>query len=126
MDSIVIWREGVCLADDIETPHERVMEMARGATLGEFAGLISNARYLAMIAGGKATWILDGSVPLAVFAQQWKAPRLLLAPETPLLALAKPEGAPHFEFRYWSQANPERVFAALQRGEPLPDRWNTP
>lgn len=120
---VVVWREGVCMGDDVDTPHERAFEVAPDATISDLAFLISNVCYLAQIFGNEATWILDGAAPVAVFAQQWTAPRWLVVPETPVLALAMPGGAPHFEFRYWVQSDPNRVFEALRDGKPLPDRY---
>ena len=78
--------------------------------------------YLASIIGGQATWIVEGTRPLAVVAQQWTAPRWLVSPELPATSLAKSGGAPDFEVLYWCQVDPERVFECLRTGAPLPDR----
>ena len=122
--SLTVWRESVCLADDCAAPHELRPCLPPAISLGQVADRLLVERYLASIAGGKATWILEAARrPLAVFAQQWSHPRFLVAPARALMDLVDPALTPHLQFRYWCQADPERVFECLRRGEPLPDRY---
>lgn len=83
--------------------------------------------YLAAIAGGRATWILETGAqtarPLAVLAQQWWHPRFLVEPDAAAATYIQRDAAPHLYLRYWCQVDPARVFGCLQRGEPLPDRY---
>jgi len=60
--------------------------------------------------------------PLAVVAQQWAAPRWLVAPELPVATLRRPGGRPDLEVLYWCQVDPDRVYECLAAGAPLPDR----
>ena len=39
-----------------------------------------------------------------------------------MAAVRRPSGPPDLQLRYWAQADPERVYACLRDGEPLPDR----
>jgi len=120
--SLVVWRDSVCLADDYDAPHEMKMEVSLDTPLDFWLAQLVSRSYLASIAGNKATWILEGRSAVAVVAQQWSAPRFLVWPQEPLAHLLDANAKPHFEFRYWSQADPDLVFQCLQRGEPLPDR----
>lgn len=92
------------------------------ATLDQLAGCAAERVGLPTIHGGKATWILEAGVPLAVFAQQWEHPRLLLPPETPVASLPGIEAKPGVHFRYWCQVDPDEVFECLRDGRTLPDR----
>lgn len=121
---IVIWRDSVAMGDDIDAPHERIVDVPDDASIGTIVADLANGAYLASIAGGRATWIVDGTRPLAVVAQQWDVPRWLVAPDAPAAPLRRPDGSPDFHVRYWLQVDPERVFAALERGTPLPDRYD--
>jgi hypothetical protein len=75
-------RESVCAGDDIDAPHTRRFAVAAGASLAEAISEIVVAGYLAPIAGGKATWIVETGKPVAVVAQQWKSPKFLVGPAT--------------------------------------------
>lgn len=73
--------------------------------------------------GGLATWIVEGKRPVAVLAQQWSEARWLVDSEVHVTALRRETGRANFEVRYWCQVNPERVYACLRAGEPLPNRY---
>lgn len=121
--TVVIWRDSVAMGDDVDAPHEWVMPAAADASVGAVVGAMLRAPYLASIAGGRATWIVEGAEPVAVVAQQWAAPRWLVAPEQPVRALRRPDGRPDLRVRYWCQADPERAYECLRTGAPLPDRY---
>jgi hypothetical protein len=120
---IVIWRDSVAMGDDVDAPHEWAMPATLDTTLAEVVGQLLDARYPASIIGGHATWFLEGDRPLAVLAQQWDAPRWLVAPGTTVTTVRRPSGPPDLQLRYCAQADPERVYACLRDGEPLPDRY---
>jgi hypothetical protein len=120
--AVVIWRDSVAMGDDIEAPHEWVVPVAEDAPIGAVVEEMLRVSYLASIAGGRATWIVEGAQPLAVVAQQWTAPRWLADPELPVSILRRPDGRPDLQIRYWCQADPDRVFDTLRTGAPLPDR----
>ena len=127
---LAITRDRVCLGDDSFATHTLGAVLSPGDSLRRFSEWILGEPYLAGIAGGEATWILEGNAPLAVFAQQWDEPRFLVSPDLPLVSFLEREGDPHVDFcvhfRYWLQVDPELVFACLQRGELPPDRWMPP
>ena len=124
---LTVWRDSVCMADDCDAPHELVLPVVDDESLRGVVGGLLKASYLAAIAGGRATWILETggqeARPLAVLAQQWRHPRFLVEPDAAVTAYVGPSTVPHLYLKYWCQVNPERVFGCLQRGEPLPDRY---
>lgn len=121
--SVVIWRDSVAMGDDADAPHEWAAPVAADASIGAVVAAMLRASYLASIAGGHATWIVEGVEPLAVVAQQWSVPRWLVPPELPAATLARPDQRPGLQIRYWCQVDPNRVFACLRTGAPLPDRY---
>ena len=118
-----VWRDSVCLADDCDAPHELILSLPSDASLDYVADQILRRSYLASIAGGRATWILEAQRPLAVFAQQWSQPRFLLSPDVRLASIVDLAATPHLRFRYWCQVDPDIVFDCLQQGQPLPDMY---
>src|SRR5580765_2603986 len=76
-------RDSVCVADDTEAPHAKRFAFQPKDTLTEALSAIVEARYLANVARGKATWIVEAAgKPLAVVAQQWRSPKFLIKPTT--------------------------------------------
>lgn len=116
-------RDSVAAGDDAES-HERAVDLRADATVGEFLDLIRSAGYLASIAGGRATWLVEvggaGGRCVGVVAQEWEAPRLTVPAATPIASLLA--GAT-VHFRYWCQADPEAVFEAVAAGRELPGRY---
>ena len=125
-NQLIIWRDSVCAGDDCDAPHELVLPI-RDKSLRSVTNCLLGAQYLASIAGGRATWILqaDGEEgrPLAVLAQQWSEPRFLVEADSDVSTYIQRDANPHLYLRYWCQADSERVFECLQRGEPLPDQY---
>jgi hypothetical protein len=123
--SITVDRDSVCAGDDFES-HERSFAAPLNAPVPELIQLAINACVLAEIAGGNATWIVEAGgydgKPIAVVAQQWKEPRLLV-PETATAEGIFDGHKPKLFFKYWSQANPDAVFDALASNRPLPNRY---
>ena len=118
-------RDSVCAGDDCES-HERPFAIAPEATVAEVIDAALGACALASISGGNATWIVraggyDGT-PIAVVAQQWSAPRLLVSGTQTAGQLFSAREKAIF-FRYWCQADPEAVHEALANGNPLPARY---
>ncbi len=118
-------RDSVCAGDDCES-HERPFAASLGALMPELIQLATNACKLAGIAGGNATWIVEaggyGGKPIAVIAQQWEEPRLLVPNSTTVESLFAHHKTKLF-FKYWCQANPDAVFNALATNTPLPNRY---
>jgi len=76
-------RDSVCAGDDCES-HDRIFAAPLHATVADLVDLATAVCPLASISGGLATWVVEaggyGGRPLAVIAQQWPAPRWLVAP----------------------------------------------
>ena len=121
--SVIIWRDSVAMGDDIDAPHEWAVPLPADATVANLVTKILRKGYLARIAGGLATWIVEGRQPVAVLAQQWREPRWLVDSDMPVTALCRGAGRANFEIRYWCQVDPDRVYACLRDGKPLPDRY---
>lgn len=124
MPLVYLQRDSVCMGDDVDAPHDDSIEVA-DSTVATIAQGIVSAQYLAMIDGGKATWILRtraNGEPLAVIAQQWASPRLL--DDAPKNAVPNQQtGKLQVYVEYYCQADPNLVYDALQSGKPLPDRY---
>ncbi|HMF45084.1 MAG TPA: hypothetical protein VKE29_00290 [Candidatus Udaeobacter sp.] len=125
-NQLLVWRDSVSAGDDCDAPHELVLPL-RDESLRSFASRLLGESYLASIASGRATWILQtdrqAGRSLAVVAQQWSQPRFLVDPESPVSSYIQRDSTPHLYFRYWCQVDPERVARCLQHGEPLPDKY---
>ena len=93
-------RDSVCAGDDVDAPHAARFTVGPDATLAGALFTILNARYLAAIAGGRATWTVESHRQLAVVAQQWKGPRFLIDPETPIANCITPGDSESLHFRY--------------------------
>jgi len=117
-------RDSVCAGDDIDAPHAKRFAFGGKATLAEAVSAIIGTGYLATIAGGEATWIVEAAgEPLAVVAQQWASPKFLIDPATPVNDCVAPDVPRALFFRYWCQVEPAVVFECLRMGQPLPDRY---
>lgn len=119
---IVIWRDSVAAGDDVDAPHELKIASHGDESLDSLVTRIIQAKYLASIVGGKATWILkSGERALAVVAQQWPAPSFLVPADVSARSYLS-GGECDLEFVYWCQVDPARVFDCLATGKPWPDR----
>ena len=121
---LIVWRDSVCAGDDCDAPHELKLAV-QDETLRDVVSELLRKGYLASIAGGKATWILQASRPLAVLAQQWEQPRFLVDAEAAVGRYISRGQRPDLRLRYWCQADPDRVFECLRDGRPLPDRYGS-
>ena len=75
-----ISRDSVAAGDDVES-HDMVIEVDERRNLATFIQLLRRDGYLPRISGGQATWIaLAGrrGRALAVTAEQWKLPELVV------------------------------------------------
>jgi hypothetical protein len=108
MSHIHLTRDSVAAGDDIGAPHRKRISVAASAALAEVIAKVGSLGYLAEIAGGKATWVVEASVPLAVMAQQWSEPVILPA------GLALTDIPTELHFRYLAQEDPAQVVAELR------------
>ena len=108
MPHLQITRDSVAAGDDLDAPHRKRITVAAGASLSEVLAEVRRLGYLARISGGKATWVVEASAPLAVVAQQWEAPEILPAG-------AALTGLPsELHFRYLEQEDPVKVVASFR------------
>ena len=119
-------RDSVCAGDDIES-HDLPFTAPPHAPVSELIRLATNACGLPGISGDKATWIVkaggrDGK-PIAVVAQQWGEPRLLVPGTTTVQSIFGEHKLILF-FMYWCQANPDTVSNALMSNSPLPSPYD--
>ncbi|MEV4758931.1 hypothetical protein AB0J86_28080 [Micromonospora sp. NPDC049559] len=106
---------GSVAAGDDALPHAQTIELSPETALADVVAHLRDRHFLAVIAGGKATWILVADRPLAVVAQQWEQPRFLVDPSRPIGSFAV-EGRVALMFRYWKQHDPDHVFEELAAG----------
>jgi hypothetical protein len=122
---LAVDRDSVAAGDDCESHRAEVVVEAT-CTVTELVAAARRACPLAGIQGGKATWIVDvgGAVreAIAVVAEQWLEPKLLIASTTNAATLFT-DREPAVFFRYWCQADPDAVFTALRDGRALPSRY---
>jgi hypothetical protein len=108
-------RGSVAAGDDV-LPHARSIDVPPETPLSDVVAGLLERRFLAMIAGGRATWILVADRPLAVVAQQWDEPRFLVDASGPISSFGDDGGRVSLMFRYWMQHDPDHVFAELAAG----------
>lgn len=119
-----IERDSVCAGDDVDAPHEARIAVRKESSLAAVLRVIQKRSYLAGIAGGRATWIVESDRPLAVMAQQWTSPRFLIDPATRIADCMKRDSTQGLFFRYWCQVDLRLVYSCLRAGAPLPDQYD--
>lgn len=113
--NLYVTRESVAAGDDVDAPHVREFALERAASLETALATVISAHYLPSIAGGLATWSVASGIPLAVIAQQWPAPRMLVRAGEEPMALDRASGVLRLHFNYHAQLDPEIVFEVLRR-----------
>lgn len=120
MIEIVIDRDSVCMADDIDS-HEKTIELNQSLELSDFIEKIINLRYLPYISGGKATWVLEHkNRPLAVIGLMDYGPKFinvktkLLVNNLELTELLKDDLEKKVGFGYYAQEDYNRVYKKLK------------
>ena len=82
--------------------------------MGDLARLIQKEYLPRNIQGGKATWSLVTSVPVAVLAQQWSEPKVLPLSDLDIAKLKGPDGSVKFHVNYHAQIDPDTVLEVLR------------
>lgn len=119
--NVKVDRSSVAAGDDA-VPHDEVVDVAPDTPLSKVVSGLLARHFLATIAGGQATWILETDRPLAVVAQQWEQPRYLVDPALPISTLDVDGQGIVLMFRYWLQNDPDHVFDELAAGHRPPRR----
>jgi hypothetical protein len=113
---IKLTRESVCAADDCDAPHAKTITVPSTMTIVDLVKLIQKDYAPHNIQGGKATWSVVTSVPIAVFAQQWSDPKLLpliIMLDGGVNKLADAEGNLKIHVNYHAQIEPDIVLEVL-------------
>lgn len=94
------------MGDDVDAPHEQVIDVADGTRFGDVVDHVVASGYLARIAGGKATWlVVVERVKHAVVAQQWSTVSWVTDPQS--------QAPASFHFQYLAQRDPHDVLVEL-------------
>jgi hypothetical protein len=102
-------RASVHPGDDGDAPHATTIDLPGEISVNTAIEKIIASRYLPSISGGNATWSVMSSIPIAVAAQQWEAPRYYhLYDGLDRLDIAA--GTLRLHFNYHAQIDPEIVF----------------
>lgn len=109
---VYVSRRSVGAGDDVEAPHKREFSFQEGTSLKEALTKIQRS-YLPRIEGGHATWSVTSNVPVAVIAQQWVEPKMLVQPPEELKALDTNQGILRLHFNYHAQMDPQLVYDVL-------------
>jgi hypothetical protein len=106
-------RDSVSAGDDVEAPHSSEFSLRTGISLKEALAEIQS-KYLPKISGGIASWSVASNIPVAVLAQQWKEPRMLLLLPEEIKELDSKNGVLRLHFNYHAQLEPEHVLEVLR------------
>lgn len=74
---INVSRSSVCLGDDIDAPHFKVLNVPDGATTQEIMRLLKSKYLPCNMEGGEATWSVVSKKPVAIIAQQLEEPLMM-------------------------------------------------
>ena len=120
MIEIIIDRDSVCMADDMDS-HEKTFLINRQLKLSDFIEEIINSRYLPYIFGGKATWVIKHkNKPLAVIGLIDYGPEVsnfntkLFVNNLELLKLLNDDYKKKIGFSYYAQEDYNNVYKKLK------------
>ena len=106
MRRIALTRDSVCMADDIDAPHDGAVEVADDASLLDLAHAILRAPgWLAGVMGG-ATWYIVQDGAAVVFAERLVGSRVVSLGDAD-----RPHGALDHIHVYYAQQEPPRDVA---------------
>jgi hypothetical protein len=111
--TILATRSSVHPGDDGDAPHARTFA-TDASDVGAAIRAVVASGYLPAIDGGAATWSVTSAVPLAVVAQQWPAPRLLMLSSADQSRIERSGNTLRLRFNYHAQYDPELVFAIVR------------
>ncbi|NDC37037.1 MAG: hypothetical protein EBZ48_03175 [Proteobacteria bacterium] len=98
------------MGDDVDAPHQKTLSFLFTPSVKKLACGVASSGYLAKIQGGKATWVLRvAGTPVAVIAEQWSAPKYLVAPARKVSEFSKGTVV-EVSVDYLVQRDPEVVF----------------
>jgi hypothetical protein len=107
-------RSSVAMGDDAY-PHAETIDLPESSTIAEAVAYLRQRRFLATIASGRATWLLEvNGSPAAVIAQQWAEPKFVTDPSDTLGSFGSEVS---LMFRYRAQIDPDDLYDTLEEGE---------
>lgn len=107
---VTVSRASVSAGDDVDAPHGRRFTVADQTKLDELLSQIVGSGYLPAIHGGKSTWSVAASQPLAAVVQEWSRPKLL-----PMAQIGEAKLSNRLHFNYHAQIEPDVVYEVLLR-----------
>jgi hypothetical protein len=103
-------RSSVAMGDDAR-PHAKTLDLPEASTIAEAVAYLRIQKYLAPIAGGRATWVLEvNGKPAAVIAQQWAEPKFAIDPSDTLGSFGKEVS---LTFKYRAQIDPDDLYDTI-------------
>jgi hypothetical protein len=112
---ILLTRESVCAADDIDAPHPFSISVEDGSSPMQILRAIRASDYLPKIGGGKATWVASSRSPIGLLAQQWPDPRANWRILPGMEGLDWSEGNLRVHISYLAQIDPEAALSVVER-----------
>ncbi|GAA1666484.1 hypothetical protein GCM10009830_10170 [Glycomyces endophyticus] len=105
-------RSSVAMGDDVY-PHAETVDLPESSTIAEAVAYLRQRKFLAQIAGGRATWVLEvNGRPTAVVAQQWAEPKFITEPGERLGSLGTEVA---LMFKYRAQIDPDDLYDTLSQ-----------
>lgn len=102
-------RDSVCLADDVNAPHEGILEVDGTADAVAVAQAVLRSGLLSYTTN--AVWSLSLGVDRVVFGRGWI--RSFAWPVTPSEFLTRAQDVEAVHARYWAQARPADILTRL-------------
>ncbi|RRS00410.1 hypothetical protein [Glycomyces terrestris] len=110
--NINVDRSSVAMGDDVY-PHAETVDLPESSTIAEAVAYLRQRRFLAQIAGGRATWVLEvNGSPVAVIAQQWAEPKFITDPNDRLGSFGADVS---LMFKYRAQIDPDDLYDTLSQ-----------
>jgi len=110
-----VTRDSVSAGDDVLAPHAREVRIHAEPTMRDLVDQALKISQLPRISGGKATWALSSSIPLAVVAQEWDEPELVSQFPLDLGLLDHSNDEIRMHWSYFAQLDPDTVLEVLRR-----------
>ena len=115
--NVLVQRIAVASFDAAE-PAPRRFNVPEAITVLDLLRRVRDADFLPSLPGSRATWVVEGNVPLALAMQEYREPWPLLSAETRFVAVAGRLPRPHLLFRHLEGESPESAFRRLG-GDPV-------
>jgi hypothetical protein len=112
---LLLTRDSICAADDLESPHSLSISIADRPTLQQIVWTIRRSDYLPSISGGKASWVACSNVPIGVIAEQWQDPRTIWMISPGMEELDWVDGDLRVHISYLDQVDPELVMKVVEK-----------